>query len=77
MSLIPSRIVKSIFLKIPNCRLCKSVSNEYKIIFEFNYDIIAIPKKGITVDHLSHILEYQFEMSWWMIDYIYGENGIR
>ena len=74
---IPLRVVESILLKIPNSELRDDLSTKNKKVFKINQSVIIIPVKGISTDHLREILNEQLEMSWWHIDYIFGQNGIR
>lgn len=74
---IPLRVVESILLKIPNSELRNDLSTKNKKVFKINQSVIIIPVKGISTDHLREILNEQLEMSWWHIDYIFGQNGIR
>jgi len=48
-----------------------------KSVFKIKDVVISIPKdEDMDVIHLVGILENQLEMSWWMIDYVLGQNGI-
>lgn len=77
MSLLRISTVQKILLELPNSKELPDFSDEEDTVFIIGNIVVVIPTKGITVDHLSDILENQLEMSWWMIDYVYGQNGIK
>lgn len=77
MSKIPLRIVKKILLDLPKSKEVKWVNNPNKVFFNIDDIIVAVPITEIDVEHLTDILENQLKMSWWMIDYIFGQNGIQ
>ena len=77
MNRVPLRIVEAILLEIPNSSIHKDFSTENKTVFKIGLNVIVIPTKGITSDHLHDILLDQLDMHWWHIDYIFGQNGIK
>lgn len=77
MSKIPLRIVKKILLDLPKSSEVKWLNNPNKVFFNIDNIIVAVPNSDIDEEHLRDILENQLEMSWWMIDYIYGQHQIQ
>ena len=76
MSKIPFRTVESILLGLPKSSKNLDFSNEENSVFKIDNTIVVIPNNGIDLNHLMDILESQLGMSWWMIDYVLGQNGI-
>jgi len=77
MSLIRLGTVEKIIIGLPNSKKLPDFSNNRDTIFIIGNIIVVIPTGGITIDHLGDILENQLGMSWWMIDYLYGQHGIN
>ncbi|MEM7487084.1 MAG: hypothetical protein AAF348_17895 [Bacteroidota bacterium] len=76
MPLVPYKVVEKILLEIPNATINEKWSNLVKVYFNINGVIISVETKGVDVDYFMDILSNQLDMSWWMIDYIFGENKI-
>jgi len=77
MSKIRLGTVEKILLGLPKSRKLPSYSNQDETVFTIDHVIVVIPNDGIHLQHLEDILESQLGMSWWMIDYVYGQNGIK
>tara|TARA_R110000868_G_scaffold167327_3_gene401590 strand:+ start:117 stop:353 length:237 start_codon:yes stop_codon:yes gene_type:complete len=77
MGLIRLGTVEKILLGLPKSKKLPDFSNQRDTVFIIGNIIVVIPTGGIYIDHLGDILESQLGMSWWMIDYLYGQNGIN
>ncbi len=77
MGLLKIGTVQKVILGLPDSEKLDAFSNYTNTVFSVKNIIIVIPTQGISIDHLTRILENQLEMSWWMIDYVYGQNGIK
>ena len=77
MSKIRLGTVEKILLGLPKSRKLPDFSNQDDTVFKIDNIIVVIPSGEMHIDHLNDILESQLGMSWWMIDYVYGQNGIR
>lgn len=76
MGLVRLGTVEKILLELPRSKKLSDISNQHDTIFLIGNIVVVIPSQGITIVHLQDILESQLEMSWWMIDYIFGQHGI-
>ena len=75
MSKVPYKVVKKLFSEI---KAVHKFDTDNKTVFQFENVIITIPKdKDMDSTHLINILESQLDMSWWMIDHLFGTHNIK
>ena len=77
MNKVPYQIVEGILLGLPKASKIDWLSQGSKTYFDIDDIVVAVPSDGIAASHLGDILNDQIGMSWWMIDYIFGQNGIQ
>lgn len=74
---IPYRVAEKILLEIPDSEKRDDFSTETKAVFKIGAIVIAIPTNNVDYEYFADILVNQLGMGWWLVDHIFGENGIR
>ena len=74
MGQVSFKIVEKVLL---DAKAIKKGETSNKIIYLLKSTVIAVPKNGMDLIHFIDMLENQLDMSWWMIDYVLGQNNIK
>jgi len=74
MGQVSFKIVEKVLL---DAKAIKKGETSNKIVYLLKSTVIAVPKNGMDLIHFIDMLENQLDMSWWMIDYILGQNNIK